>query len=485
MAIDPARTPVIVGVGQVTEKEQAVTPLDLMERAARIALSGARDTEHRLDAITVVNVINGGGDRPAGDLAARLGTVPRRCETTCIGGNTPQLLVTRASEAISRGEIGAVLLAGAEAVNSARRGVAAHVPTAPQPDEQVGVERPALHAVETAIGLILPAHVYAMFEGAIAAKAGHSFSEHRKHLGELMAPFTEVAAANPYAWFPEQRTAADLAEPSQANRIVAEPYTKLMSAFLYVDQGAALLLTSLEVANDLGVADRAVFVWSGADVNDVWFPVARPDFTSSPAIAAAGGAALGAGGLSIDDVDLIDLYSCFPSAVEVAAQELDLALEDPRGLTITGGLPYFGGPGNNYPMHSIATAVEGLRGTGQLALVSGLGWFSTKHSIGVYGGEPPPDGFVRADTGAVQAEIDAAAVPLADRPAGRATVDAATIAYGKDGEVVAAPVYATLGDGSRVAAGASRSTMAELDGTNLVGAQVEIDGPFFRIESAP
>ncbi|KAA0233082.1 MAG: hypothetical protein JJLCMIEE_02886 [Acidimicrobiales bacterium] len=483
MSIDPARTPVIVGVGQVTEKDQLVTPVELMERAALSAISEARGIEHRLDAITVVNVINGGGDRPAGDLAARLGVTPRRAETTCIGGNTPQLLVTRAAEAIARGEIGAVLLAGAEAVNSARRGAEGLTPTAPAPDEVVGVERPGLHDTETAIGLILPAHVYAMFEGAIAAKAGRSFSEQRKHLGDLMAPFTKVAAANPYAWFPEERTAADLAEPSETNRVVADPYTKLMSAFLYVDQGAALLLTSLEVARGLGAADRAVFVWSGADVNDVWYPVARPDFTTSPAIAAAGAAALGAGGLVIDDVDLIDLYSCFPSAVEVGAEALGLALDDPRGLTITGGLPYFGGPGNNYPMHSIATAVERLRGTDRLALVSGLGWFTTKHSIGVYGGRAPADGFVKADTSTAQAEIDATAVPITDRPEGLATVDAATVAYGKDGGVVAAPVYATLADGTRAALGATRSTMAELAGVNLVGATVEIagDGPFYRV----
>ena len=179
--------------------------------------------------------------------------------------------------------------------------------------------------------------------------------------------------------------------------LVAEPYTKLMTAFLGVDQGAALIVCSLEAARASGMDDGAVFVWSGADVNDVWFPTARPDLGSSPAIAEAVGAALGANGLGVDDLCALDLYSCFPVAVEMAAEALGVRLDDHRGLTVTGGLPYFGGPGNDYAMHSIAAMVDVLRtDPGSKGLVTALGWYITKHSMGVYSTEPPPGGFRHA-----------------------------------------------------------------------------------------
>ena len=139
-----------------------------------------------------------------------------------------------------------------------------------------------------------PVHVYPLFESVVAARAGHDAPEHRRAMGALLAPFTEVAAANPYAWFREVRTPADIAIPAPDNRIVCEPYTKRMCAFLGSDQGAALLVCSLAAARRAGVADRAVFIWSGAEATDVRFPTARPDPGRSPAIAAAGRAALAA-----------------------------------------------------------------------------------------------------------------------------------------------------------------------------------------------
>ena len=168
------------------------------------------------------------------------------------------------------------------------------------------------------------------------------------------------------AWFPEALDAAEIATPRPDNRIVCEPYTKRMTAFLGSDQGAALVVCSLAAARRAGVADRAVFVWSGAGATDVRFPAARPDPGRSPAIAAAGRALFdaasqaGGGTVAIDDVEVLDLYSCFPSAVALAAEALGIALDDPRGLTVTGGLPYFGGPGNNYTTHAIAEVSERL-----------------------------------------------------------------------------------------------------------------------------
>jgi len=256
-----------------------------------------------------------------------------------------------------------------------------------------------------------------------------------------------------------------------------------------VDQGAAVLVTSLAVARSAGVADDVVFCWSGADAADVWFPSARPDLGDSPGIAAAAGAALGAAGLGIDAVELLDLYSCFPSAVEMALDALGLrAADEGRCLTVTGGLPYFGGPGNNYSLHAVATVAERLRVEGGTALVSALGWYVTKHAVGVYGSSPPPGGWRRGDTTAAQRSIDASAlaVALGADAGGPALVEAATVVAGRDGAPGAAPVIARLGDGRRVVAAAEPGELAALattEPTALLGSEIVVAGtpPRYRV----
>ena len=470
--IDEERVPVVVAPAQVIERHELVGALDLAERAAAASLSSGIT----VDRLSVVGILSPAGPAPATALAGRLGISPARGETTTIGGNTPQLLVTQAAADVAAGRLDAALIVGAEAMRSAKAGHRRPAADAMgSPDPVVGDSRLGTGDAENAVGLILPVHIYAMFESAFAAAAGRSLDEHRAELGRRLAPFTAVAAGHPIAWFPERCSAEELASPSAANRIVAEPYTKRMTAFLTVDQAASVIVCSLAAARRAGRADDAVFVWSGADGHDVWAPAARPDLTASPAIAAAAGAALGAAGVGIDDVGAFDIYSCFPAAVQAATAALGISNDDERGLTVTGGLPYFGGPGNNYTTHAIATMADRLRTGGGLGLVSGLGWYTTKHSYGLYGASPPPQGFTVGDTGAEQSRIDATALPVATEGEGEATVVASTIVYGGE-DVTAAPVIATLDDGRRVVAAASPGAMADLAGRNLVGARVRVKG---------
>lgn len=494
--VDPERVPVILAAGETSERSELVTPLDLAERAAGAALSGAPGLGSTIDRVEVVGILAGGGPAPAASLAARLGIKPTLTATTTVGGNTPQWLVGRAADDIVEGRVRAVLIAGAEALRShlARRPGGAAAPTAAdidgvEPDPVIGDARPGLSDPETAAGLLLPAHVYPLFENALARKCGRTPEEHRRVLGELMSPFTEVAATRPHAWFPRPLSADDISTPSDDNRLTAEPYTKRMNAVIAVDQGAALVVTSLAVARLLGAEDRAVFVWSVADASDVWFPSQRRDLTSSPGIAAASIAALAAAGAGIDDIALLDVYSCFPSAVQIAAAALGVAQDDARGLTVTGGLPYFGGPGNNYCTHSIAALTESLRGAadGTLGLITGLGWYITKHSVGVYGSAPPPRGYRRGDTSADQARIDASALEVAPIAAGMAaaTIDAATVVYDRDGAPISAPAIATLDDGRRVVARAPQEDLGQLAGSNITGWRVTISGspPTYHLET--
>jgi acetyl-CoA C-acetyltransferase len=476
--IDEDRTPVVVAGAQLTERDELVGALDIAERVSHAALDEAPALRDAIERLSVVGILSPTGTAPATALAGRLGIRPARCETTSIGGNTPQLLVTRAAADVAAGRLSATLIVGAEAMRSAKAG---HRRPAKDAlggvDPVVGDERLGTGDAENAIGLILPVHIYAMIESAFAAAAGRTFEAHRGEMGRLLGPFTDVAAGHPYAWFPEQRSAAEIATPSADNRIVAEPYTKRMTAFLTVDQAAAVVVCSLAAARAAGVADRAVFVWSGADCHDVWEPAARPDLTASPAIAAAADAVLRPHEVSVDDVAAFDLYSCFPAAVEAAAASVGLAVDDARALTVTGGLPYFGGPGNNYSTHAIATMADRLRTTGDdaLGLVSALGWYTTKHAYGLYGTSPPARGFVAPDMTMRQRQIDATALPVTLHADGEATVVASTVVY--DGEsVTMAPVIATLDDGRRVAAAAGPGQLASLGGRNLVGARVQVTG---------
>jgi acetyl-CoA C-acetyltransferase len=471
------RIPVIVSTGQSIERAVPLGALDLAERAARVALDAAPRLQARVQRVSFVNSVSPVGRAPATALARRLGLSPARTEVTTVGGNSPQWLVNRAAAAVAAGELDVVLIVGAEAQHSARSGASASDGGGRDTgavDEVIGDDRPPVSPSELEAGLIAPLHLYALFESALAHRAGRTFDEHRSWLGALMAPFTEVAAANPYAWFPERRSAADLSTPTADNRLVSEPYPKAMCAMLGVDQGAAVIVTSLAEARRAAVADRAVFCWSGAQCTDVWFPAARPDPGDSPALAAAALAALDAAGTEVDGVGAFDLYSCFPCAVEVAVGSLGLAPDDGRGLTVTGGLPYFGGPGNNYSLHAIAAMVERLRSHGGTGLVTALGWYLTKHAAGVYGATAPPGGWRPGDTRRVQASIDESAVAIAAEATGPAVVLASTVAYGRQGEVTAAPVIARLRDGRHVAVAAAASELPALAGRNLVGAGIEV-----------
>jgi acetyl-CoA C-acetyltransferase len=420
MTINPA-TPVIVGVGQTTnrpgtEGEGSLAdrpePTDLMVRAVLAAvedcdgvLPGGRATAGRsllarVGSIRVANPLSWQYVNPAVLVAAELGIEPDECLVTTTGGNNPQRLVNATALAIGRGEVEVAVVVGADCVYT--QAAAQRHPDRPvlpwtvQPADTprpgtFGSDRRGTTRAEEERGLDLPIHVFPLFENALRARAGRTPDEHRRVIGGLWSRFSEVAATNPYAWLPTARTPDELLTPSDDNRMITDPYPKLLTANMQVDQGAALVLCSAAAAEAAGVPrDRWVFPLTGADVDDHWFLSHRLDFHSSPAIRLAGEAALSLADLTIGAVDHVDLYSCFPSAVEIGAAELGLPLDDPdRPLTVTGGMTFAGGPGNNYGTHAIATMVGTLRADpGTTGLVTGLGWYLSTHSIGLYGTDP-------------------------------------------------------------------------------------------------
>jgi acetyl-CoA C-acetyltransferase len=487
MPIDPARIPVIVSAGQSIERSEPVDAVEMAVRAARAALDGAPGLAHRIGRLTMVAVsFSPVGKTPASEVARRLGLAGLACETTTPGGNTPQWLVNRAAAEIAAGQLEATLIVGGEATRSmlaadpsasflgvATRGLddlSADPVVGPSADSMLG---PA----ELAARLRAPAEVYPLFESALAHAAGRDFAQQRAFLGPLMARFSEVAARNPYAWFPRARSAAEISEVTPDNRLTAEPYTKRMNSFPNVDLGCALLVCSLEAARRARLEERCLYIWSGA-TNAELPPAARPGLGDSPALRAAARAALDAAGVQAEQLTHIDVYSCFPSAVEVAADALGVSLDDPRGLTLTGGLPFAGGPGNNYTSHAIATLFERLRGSEGIGAITGNSGYLSKHSIGIYATRPPRAGFRLADTASAQTRLEAAALPVTADAGARApaTVEAATIVYARDGSPAAAPAVVRLADGRRAIAHADPAALKDLGGHSLVGGRVQVLG---------
>jgi acetyl-CoA C-acetyltransferase len=454
--------PILVGVGQLTHRPNGPhdvrEPLALMAEAASLAADDAEAPAAlaEIDSLTVINVISHSHRDAPGALAERLGAHPAERLYTAIGGNSPQWRVNETADRIARGEVRLALIAGAEALHGLQlarsAGVQLDWTAGGNPESTIGDARFGTNAVEQRHHAVLPAHVYPLFENALRAERGLSIAAHREQLARFCARFALVAADNPNAWFRDAKSAERLATVGADNRMIAFPYTKYMNAIMNVDQAAALLLTSPETARRLGIPERKwVYLWGSADAHDHWYVSDRVSYSSSPAIRLAGERALRQAGIEIGEIDFFDLYSCFPAAPQITAAMLGVAPDDPRTLTVTGGLGYHGGPGNNYAGHAIATMAVWLRERpGAVGLVSAVGWYLTKHSIGIYSSAPPPRAWYRDPPASYQALIDRQPhPPLAEEASGRATVETYTVVHDRSGNPTLAIVVARLDDGRR------------------------------------
>jgi acetyl-CoA C-acetyltransferase len=463
--IDP-RMPILVGGAQFTQRTarqgklgESMHPMTMLEDVSRRALAdtGASDIIGAIDTVTVVRfTADSPGDQgrlpkrmfrnPPHSLANRLGAKPRRSFYTATGGNTPQWLVNRTAQEIADGECDVALLAGAEYIASLlasmKQGVDLGWSKGPDSDPgddpvDIGDTRPGTSDYERRHGFAFPVNVYPLFENSLRGEKKRTPAEQLKWLGMFFSPFTKVAAENPNAWFPTYRSPEEISTPSEKNRFVGFPYTKYLNAVIEVDMAAAVVMTSVAKARALGIPQsKWVFLHGCGDANDIWNVSERVNYHSSPAIRTMGQKAFAMAGIGTRELSYIDLYSCFPSAVEIGCEELGFATDDPRGLTVTGGLPYFGGPGNNYVMHSIVTMMEKLRAApGKFGLCTANGWYVTKHAAGIYSTEPTRGAWRREDPKSYQKELDATAHPVVEeRPNGGATVETYTVVVDRRGK---------------------------------------------------
>ncbi|HUZ13888.1 MAG TPA: acetyl-CoA acetyltransferase [Caulobacteraceae bacterium] len=445
----------IIGVGEASERIDsagyaALSPVALAAAAARAALQDAGPTGALAPAIEVVAAIRqfeisgpnavapfGRSNNFPRSVARRIGADPARAILEVVGGQGPQHLVNELSQQIGRGELGLALICGAEAISTVRA-LTARGETRDWSDtqdgelEDRGFGAAPMNSVEIAqAGARTPIQVYALFENARRARLGLSRRDYALAMGELFAPFTRVAAQNPHAMAPEALAAADLAEVTPRNRLVADPFPRRVVARDQANQGAAVLIASAGRARALGVSeDRLVYLHGGADVAER-LPMQRADLGAYPAAVFASRRALEIAGVGLADLACLDLYSCFPIAVFAVRDGLGIAPDDGRPLTLTGGLPFFGGAGNNYSMHAIAAMTRALRARpGAHGFVGANGGFLSKYSVGVYSTRPSDwRGF---DSAGLQAEIDAWPAPaLAPDAAAQGRVETYTVDYSR------------------------------------------------------
>lgn len=476
--------PVLVGVGQVLQRaddpREAAEPLALMvaalERAGEDA--GAPQLLRRADSLYVLRGAWRYGD-PGREIARRLGARPRETVGTPYGGNFSQACVIDAAREIQAGRCGVVLVTGAETGRSAgqaqRQGVALRETEAPgAADRKVAEDKPIFHDAELARGMNSASDVFAVVGSAIRFARGETLEANATRIAALWASFSAVACRNPHAWIRKPYTAEEIGRATPDNPMISYPYTRLLNANARVDMGAGLVLCSLETARSAGVPDRQlVYLHAAAEANDSNFLSTRMDFHRSPAVRIAGERVLELAGRSADEIDHFDLYSCFPSSVELAAAELGVS--ERRPLSVTGGLTFGGGPLNSYGLHAIARMAEVLReDRGALGLVHGNGGWLAKHALGVYGAEPPERGFRYANP---QAELDV--FPLREALVdwdGPVTIEAYTVAH-RQGSPRLAHASCLTGDGRRTWATLSEpSVMDAMMREEFCGRRGRVDG---------
>ena len=495
--MDWTRVPVIVGGGQVTNRvedpEAAPNPFELMTEAARLAaddLGGATASSgggggsgavlSQLTHCFMVHSLSVRHGDPAPELARRVGAPRADARCSGMGGSIPQWLVNRAAELVVAGGRPRVLIAGVEALATRRRarqqGIKLSWPTQegfprtwPPLEPDLGI-----HAVERAHGLDQATSMYALIESAIAHAAKEDPARHADAMGTLMAGFNAVAAENPMSWFPTRRDASEIMTVTPDNRMICHPYPKYVNAVMAVDMAAAVIVTDAATARSWGAApDEVAYLTGWADAHDVWYLSQRPALHVSPALVECGRRAAESAGVDLHDVDAFDLYSCFPSSIEVARDSFGIAPEDTRPLTLTGGLPYHGGPGSNYVTHAIANARHYLRdGRADHVLVHGNGYYLTKESVGVYSRRPPEEAPRPPES--LQEHIDGLVSPLdvVASASGTGSIVAYTVPFDRDGGPQPAIVLADVG---------TTRTLALAD-DDLTGALLETDGVTTTIE---
>lgn len=463
------KVPIIVGIGEICEQipddlAKARSTVALAAAAAGLALADTGKKEllaKNIDAVAAVRTFSDSSPRYQNSVenvknmpravARRVHINPEYARYEISGGQSPQKLVNEFCGRLAKGEFKAVLLFGGEALATLKAANRRKIKldwedtTEGQLDDPGWFVPGILTMQEVENDFLLPGTIYSVLENARRKKLNKTVEAYALLMGELLAPFSRVACKHPAAMFPREWKAGAIACATEKNPYIFFPYTKAMVAKDGVNQAAALVLTTVGQARNWGIDEsRWIYLKAYCDLKERTI-LERPDLSSSPAMHRAYQTALERAGLSVADVDVFDIYSCFPIAVFNACEALGVDMNDPRGLTVTGGLPFFGGPGNNYAMHGIVSVVRRLRQMAAgIGMVGANGGFLSKHSVGAYTRVAPRDDWSDYDDSPLQKELDNVPAPkIETSPEGEAVIESYSVTYAK-GKPARAHVIARL-----------------------------------------
>ena len=478
MMSDPERLPVIVGVGEITDRPS--DPAHGLEPAA-LALASLRRAEadsgaellSRVDSLDVVGVVSWPYADLPGLLAERMGAQPAHYRHGPIGGQTPVQFLHEAAQRIARGESAVAAICGAESSHTAttarRHGIA--LPWTPPPPGSDATttdwlptrNRSYLHPLARQYGITEPITVYPLYENATAAAWEQSPAAARAESATLWTGLSAVAARNEGAWLRTAQSADAIATVSASNRMIAYPYPKLMVANPAVNQGAAVLMTSLAVARAAGIPDeRLIHVGEGAAAMEALDWCSRDRFDRAPGQDAVLDAMREAAERTGSRFDVVELYSCFPVVPKMARRRLERSIDLP--ISAAGGLTFHGAPLNNYMTHGAVASVRALRERDGLALLYGQGGTLTWHHGLTLGRAPVPSERMLqpASRQRVADQHRAAAPSIVAAFTGPARLETFTIPYTRDGHPDFATVVLRLPDGARTLARVDPADQATL-----------------------
>ncbi|WZH46882.1 TLP1_add_C domain-containing protein [Fusarium acuminatum] len=392
-------TPIIIGVGEIRQKnftlDNTLEPAELILSAIRNAVQDVTiDVTTNIDSISVVPPWSWNYDNLPRLLAQRLGIEPSHLELSSHGGHTPALLCDAAAARIATGEAKVAVVTGGEALASLFAcQKAGHMPppgwTEASPDAKryspgdtsLMKDAGAVHSIG------MPIQVYPLYENAYRKHNQQSFDENNAESAKLYADFDRIACGHPISWRSGEspRDANTIRTATKQNRMICTPYPLLMNAFNGVNLASACIVTSVEYATKLGVPqDKWVYITGGAGSNDKSNFWERSNYFSSLAIEYSIDKALESAGITKDEIDCFDFYSCFPIVPKLACKYVGLDVQNPsKPITLLGGLTSFGGAGNNYSLHAISEMTRVIRSRKHrngLVLANG-GVLSWQHAI--------------------------------------------------------------------------------------------------------
>jgi len=463
------RIPVVIGVGEINDRpEIAAEGLDspaLMAAALQIADQDAGGGWlPTLDSLHIVNQISWPVDDITAELPRRLGIAPGHVVTGGPSGDSPVRYLNDAANRIAQGLCTVAAIAGGEALRTAAARTRAGQSAAPSKELMRERAEAVASPLRLKYGLLTPTDIYPLYENATRAAWGQSLAQAQAESSEIWSRFSQVAAENPHAWLRTPRTPERIALPSPDNRPIAHPYTKLMVANAAVNQGAALIVTSLAKARAAGIAeDRLVYLWAGAGAKEPDNFLLRDRYDHSPSMIAVLEQVMARNGLSAADLDCAELYSCFPCVPKMARRILGWPVDRPASTI--GGLTFAGGPIGNYMSHAAAGMVRHLRRGGNLGLLYGNGGYVTRNHALILGRTPPPVDLPAADYD-VQPLADAMRgpiPPLLDDYAGPGVIESYTVLYDRDGAARFGAIIGQTPDGARFLARAPKEDEGLID----------------------